>query len=269
MRRRGLLLMIVGIIVAGVAGLLVFFASTSAQPAPAPVAVVPTATPLAVQELLLAARDIPARGLVSASDVVTREYPLGLAPADAIQDAGEVLSHTAATQIFAGEILVKRQFSPLEGDSGVSAILPAGKVLVAFPATDMLNATGAVQAGDHVDILISLSISGTTTLNPNTPAQEGSGSKALVTQATMQNVTVYSTGVWSPTGSGGDSSGGLKVITFIVDRQEALILKYIKDSGGTIDLIVRSAADGSPGTTDPVSLDYLVELYHLVNVPSR
>jgi pilus assembly protein CpaB len=105
-------------------------------------------------------------------------------------------------------------------------------------------------------------------LNANVPAQEGNGSKSLVTQATMQNVTVYSTGVWSPTGSGGDSNTSVKVITFIVDRQEALILKYIKDSGGTIDLIVRSASDNQPGATDPVSLDYLVDLYHLVNVPA-
>jgi hypothetical protein len=54
-----------------------------------------------------------------------------------------------------------------------------------------------------------------------------------------------------------------------VDRQEALILKYIKDSGGSIDLVVRSAADDQAASTDPVSLDYLVDLYHFVNGASR
>jgi pilus assembly protein CpaB len=137
-------------------------------------------------------------------------------------------------------------------------------VLVAFPATDMLNATGAVQGGDRVDILISLPVSGTATLSDAAPAQQAGGQKALVTQATMQNIEVYSTGVWSPDGAT-TSGEGLKVITFIVDRQEALILKYIKDSGGTIDLVVRSLAEEDAETTDPVSLDYLVDLYRFVN----
>jgi hypothetical protein len=44
-----------------------------------------------------------------------------------------------------------------------------------------------------------------------------------------------------------------------------LILKYIKDSGGTIDLVVRSVADDKTSPTDPVSLDYLVDLYRFVN----
>jgi len=131
----------------------------------------------------------------------------------------------------------------------------------------MLNATGAVQAGDHVDILISLPVSGTTALTAGAPSQENGGAKSLVTQATMQNVQIYSTGVWSPDGT--KSESGLKVITFIVDRQEALILKYIKDSGGSIDLVVRSAADDQAASTDPVSLDYLVDLYHFVNGASR
>ena len=269
MRRRGLLLMIFGVLAAGVAGVLVYYLSTStgAQAAPPPPTPQATATPIPVQSVLLAARDIPARTVITAQDVVTREFPVGLAPADAIREPGEVLSQTATTPVFAGEVLLKRQFIEANGLNGASTIIPAGKVLVAFPATDMLNATGAVQAGDHVDILISLPVSGTTALNADAPAQEAGGRKSLVTQATMQNVEVYSTGVWSP--SGGNDQASLKVITFIVDRQEALILKYIKDSGGSIDLVVRSAADEQPGSTDPVSLDYLVDLYHFVNGASR
>jgi hypothetical protein len=87
----------------------------------------------------------------------------------------------------------------------------------------------------------------------------------------MQNIEVYSTGLWQQRqtsvlpGSAGNQQG-VKVVTFIVDHQEALILKYIKDSGGTIDLVVRSINDKDNVATDPVSLEYLVDLYHFVNL---
>ena len=266
MRQRGLLLMVIGVLAALAAGLLVFYISSVAAQAQAgrPVEVAPTATPIPMQEVVLAARDIPGRTLVRAADVVTREYPVALVPADAFTTTTSVLSQTAMNMVFAGEIMLRRQFMEADGHRGASAILPPGKVLVAFPATDMLNATGAVREGDKVDILISLPVSGTATLDETAPPQQPGGQKALITQATMQNVEVYSTGVWSPTGET-TSGEGLKVITFIVDRQQALILKYIKDSGGSIDLVVRSLAEEEVDQTDPVSLDYLVELYGFVN----
>jgi pilus assembly protein CpaB len=260
--------MLAGLVAAAIAGLLVFYLSSSAAGPPTVVAA-PTATPVPMQAVILAAHDIPARRSITASDVLTRSYPVDLVPADSFANLGAVLSQTSVLPVLAGEILVKRQFATADGRNGVSASLPAGKVLAAFPATDMLNATGAVQAGDHVDILITLPVSGTTTLGGDPATQDPGGQKALVTQATMQNVEVYSTGYWSPTTQPGASGDGVKVITFVVDRQEALILKYIKDSGGSIDLVVRSLADAASAPTDPVSLDYLVELYHFVHTGSQ
>jgi pilus assembly protein CpaB len=143
---------------------------------------------------------------------------------------------------------------------------------MAFPATGMLESTGAVQAGDHVDIMITLPVSGTIDLPSNgAPAQGRPGDRSIVSQATLQNVTVYNTGLWTPQAGAAAAAAAqpVKVITFIVDHQEALILKYIKDSGGTIDLVIRSAKDTNPVATDPVSLDYLVDLFRFVTLPSR
>ncbi len=260
--------MLAGLVAAMVAGLLVFYLSSSAAGLSAPVAA-PTATPIPVQAVVLAARDIPARHFITAGDVVTRSYPLDLVPTDSFHDLSTVFSQTSVLPVLAGEIMLKRQFTAADGHNGISATLPAGKVLVAFPATDMLNATGAVQAGDHVDILISLPVSGTTTLGSEPATQDSGGHKALVTQATMQNVEVYSIGYWSPDGHPTATGDGVKVITFVVARQEALILKYVKDSGGAIDLVVRALNDDQSAQTDPVSLDYLVDLYHFVHTGSH
>jgi pilus assembly protein CpaB len=275
MKRPALLLLIVGLFAALAAGGLVYFVSSSAvakTAPPPPPTPVPTPTALPMELVVLAAKDIPVRHLVTAEDVVTRSYPLGVAPEDSFHTVTEVMSRTATTQVFKGEMLLARQFIDAGGATGASTTIPPGKMLVAFPATDMLNATGAVHAGDHVDIMISIPISGTAALAGNSTTQEGAekDSKTVVTQATMQNIEVYSTGTWTPTGPAAEQNGGeVKIITFIVDHQEALILKYVKDSGGTIDLGVRSIADTQDVATDPVSLDYLVDLYHLIQVPSR
>jgi pilus assembly protein CpaB len=275
MKRPALLLLIVGLFAALAAGGLVYFVSSSAvakTAPPPPPTPVPTPTALPMELVVLAAKDIPVRHLVTAEDVVTRSYPLGVAPEDSFHTVTEVMSRTATTQVFKGEMLLARQFIDAGGATGASTTIPPGKMLVAFPATDMLNATGAVHAGDHVDIMISIPISGTAALAGSSTTQDGAenDSKTVVTQATMQNIEVYSTGNWTPTGPAAEQNGGeVKIITFIVDHQEALILKYVKDSGGTIDLGVRSIADTQDVATDPVSLDYLVDLYHLIQVPSR
>ena len=97
--------------------------------------------------------------------MTTASFPVDLVPADAITSTASVVGTTARTAVFSGQILLQRQFISAQGSTGASINIPPGKVLVAFPSTDMLNATGAVQPGDHVDIMISLPISGTTRLD--------------------------------------------------------------------------------------------------------
>jgi pilus assembly protein CpaB len=268
------------------ASLVVYYIVTNVpQPAPTPV-VVQGPTPVPQKSVVIAATDISAGSVISREQITTGSYPADLVPADAITRTADVLNTAPNTQIFSGQILLHRQFSAVgAGTDGkptiISNILPPGKVLVAFPSTDMLNATGVVQPGDHVDIMLSIPVSGTTRLDASAPnaTQIQTGQRALVSQVTLQNVVVYSMGEWTPPGqqAGGNNSNGsngnasngnssLKIITFIVDHQEALILKYVKDSGGTIDLAVRSAADNKQVQTDPVTLDYLVDLFGFIGL---
>jgi pilus assembly protein CpaB len=50
------------------------------------------------------------------------------------------------------------------------------------------------------------------------------------------------------------------VITLIMSRQDALVLKYATEVGADIDLVLRSAVDDEIAdvTTDPVTLDYII-----------
>jgi Flp pilus assembly protein CpaB len=51
------------------------------------------------------------------------------------------------------------------------------------------------------------------------------------------------------------------VIGFLVDHQDALIIKFVKDSGGTIDLVLRSTDDEQAIRTDAITMDTLVERF--------
>src|SRR5690349_6007936 len=109
MRRRGLLLLAAGLIAAIAAAILVFYLSSgSTRPPEGSITPVPTATPLPVAQVVIAARDIAPNQPVSAQDVVTRSYPLSVILPDAVRDPASVISKTTTTQIFAGQTLLSR-----------------------------------------------------------------------------------------------------------------------------------------------------------------
>jgi pilus assembly protein CpaB len=269
LNRRALLLVVIGLLAAVSASVVAYYLVTNvSRPVEQPVSTGPT--PMPQRDVVIAATDIAANSVITRSQVTTASYPVNLIPADAIGSISEVVNTTAKSAVFSGQILLVRQFMAAQGRTGASVNIPPGKVLIAFPSTDMLNATGAVQPGDHVDIMISIPISGTTRLDAGTSedTQLLPGQRALVSQVTLQNIEVYTVGQWTPPGqeANTDTRNALKIITFIVDHQEALILKFVKDSGGTIDLAVRSAADNQNVQTDPVTLDYLVDLYGFIGL---
>ena len=264
------MLVITGVVAAIAATVVIYFLITNLTQTPPPPPVPQDTVERRV--VYVAATDIAPNIPVKASQITTGTYPLDMVPGDAITSTTDVISKTAGTTILSGQILVKRQFADLP--IGTRVVVPAGKVLVAFPSTDMLNATGAVNVGDHVDIMLSIPISGTTILNAGaqTGSQEEAGTRMLVSQLTLQNIVVENVGQWVAPGQQAQqntANNALKIITFVVDPQEALILKYVKDSGGTIDLAIRSALDNDIKDTEPVNIDYLVDLYKFIgfNVP--
>ena len=56
-------------------------------------------------------------------------------------------------------------------------------------------------------------------------------------------------------------------MAFLVDPQDALLAKFVKDSGGTIDLVLRSRDSHDPVNTEPVTADTLVDRFKF-RVPS-
>lgn len=259
-RRTGLVVMVGGLLLAVLSGLLVVSVSR-ANNQPAEVRQV---------YVIMAARDIPELVPVSADALVVKPFPADFVPAGAIAAPEQAVGKFTTTRIVKDQILLSAHLSPTRRAGNVAASVPKGKVAVAFPGNDILSGIGAIRAGDRVDILLSLQLPQQQQTTPGAPPALGSQgpvqtSSNLSVQTTMQNVEVLAVGqeatAPSNTGSiGGNRPAGM-VITFLVDHQDALVLKFIKDSGGVIDLALRSPDDNQAVQTDAVTLSTIYDQF--------
>jgi pilus assembly protein CpaB len=153
--------------------------------------------------------------------------------------------------------------------------------------TDLMSTAGAIKAGDHVDLLLTLNLKEIQLKEPQ-PVQTGSGpatgasattpsggdnARNPITQVTLQYVEVLSVGEAEDDGSSGGPSGGgigtsasagakkTPAVIVLLDHQDALVLKYAKDSGGVVDLALRAPEDTAQAKTDTVTIDLLFERF--------
>jgi Flp pilus assembly protein CpaB len=170
-----------------------------------------------------------------------KTYPKALAPAGAITNQADAVGQTTLSGIPAGAAVVRSQLVAANGRSGASVTLDKGKVLVAFPTVDPLTVAGLVRPGDRIDLLATVT--------------SGTGESSRKTQTTLQNLEVIDV---LTTGTGGAKTSSL---TFNVDHQVALVLKYLRDSQAAVDVAVRSRAETELATTTSVDLAYLLQTY--------
>jgi pilus assembly protein CpaB len=59
------------------------------------------------------------------------------------------------------------------------------------------------------------------------------------------------------------------IVTLVMSRQDALVLKYALETGGDIDFALRSVLDNeiTDVTTDSVTLQYVIDFYNVANPP--
>jgi hypothetical protein len=59
------------------------------------------------------------------------------------------------------------------------------------------------------------------------------------------------------------------IVTLVMSRQDALVLKYALETGADIDLALRSVLDNevTDVTTDSVTLQYIIDFYNIIQPP--
>lgn len=292
-QRAGMFLMLIGLVLAGLATLLVMNiarqASESSKGAVKQVAVVTTN------------RDIPDQTMVTADALVMKPFPADFVPGGAITSPDQVIGKLANGYIAKDQVIVVNQLSTVRRSTNLSDRIPPGKVVIWLPMPDLMAASSLLKPGDHIDILLTLPLNslqttpstgspqsspGSASTAPVTESGQSSSnqSSSMSTQTTLQNVEVYGIGSDEvsksallnnvngqpapPTDPANpqaapkpQAAATSKAVGFLIEHQDAVIIKFIKDSGGMIDFAVRSSEEQQIVRTDAMTLDAVAERF--------
>jgi pilus assembly protein CpaB len=223
--------------------------------------------------VVMATREIPDQAVVTPDALVVRPFPAEFAPVGAIAQPEQAVGKFAVGTIYQDQIILNGHVTTAKKSPSMSDRVPPGKVVVWLPMPDLLAGQVGFKPGDRLDILLSL-----TMIQQEIGAvdnEKGKVANALSTQTTLQNVEIFALGEQIQAGVQANSSGvsarsgnSVQPLALLVDHQDAIIIKYIKDSGGTIDLALRSSDEERIVRTDSVTIDSISERFRF-RVPTE
>ena len=156
-RRRRLLLIVVGVLLAGVAGWGAFMLASGGRG---------TSAPAITEPVLVAARDIPARQQVTPDDVTIRQVPIDEVLDQSYTEAGLVVGRLTAVPVYADQQMTPNLFATSAADTDFSILGPDEAVTldspywraVAVEVPSNRAVGGEITAGQHVDLIVSVDI---------------------------------------------------------------------------------------------------------------
>jgi len=250
-RRRGWMLVVLGLVLAISAGAMVYVVlqnqRAEAQEQAARIAQ-EQAAPVPTKKLPVAARMLEPGTLVGAQDYVLKDFPLDLIPSTAISDTAGLENKVLVQTVGQGETFRSSEFLGGNG-AAISQQLKQGQVLFAFPIVDLLSQSNLVQDGDHVDLLLTIQVKG-----PN--GEDGGKATAI----TLQNIEVFK--VLRPQATEEDKQPKATALLFSMKPEDAVMVKFAKDTGGTIDFTLRSPLDENTFQAPPVDDAELLRRYY-------
>lgn len=279
MKRRSWLWLIASVLLAVLAGVLAIV--TLNRAATQQMAV----TPVPKQPVVVARQPLAANTIIRADNVVVEERQE--IPSGAAVRAQDVIGLMTMRDIAQGEVIRMQDVVSLgltEGITGtrnLPVLLGNDKIAIALPANDILSEWGAVLPGDHVDVLFTLDLILETPmrLDQMTPAElevyqtipQRDQSLDKVSVLTLQNLEVLQIVEEPQVAAEGQAQQQQqqqaaaqprrRALILKIDPQDAVVLKYLRDSVGQIDLALRSPTNNTLFDVDPVNINYLVLRY--------
>lgn len=267
MLRRGRLLILLGLILALVTAGMAYFLLRGAQPAPE--------EKVKTAQIVVAKQSIDERQDVTLEALGTEEWPLENIPENALRNPAQAAGKVAVVPIQEGQpvlsTMVMGKEEAREAEGFASFGVPEGKIAFAVPIEDRNSVAGAIQAGDFVDVLVTIKF----TLLEEVPTEEfvegekevKVGGEALATQLTLQDVEVLRVGLWAPPPvleEGETPAPTQNYLTLLLDQQDALVLLYLRDDPKvTIDFALRSVEDHTIVSTESVTLEYILTRFNV------
>ena len=155
-RRRRILLIVVGVVLAGAAGWGAFMLANGNK----------ATAPVITDSVLVAARDIPARQAVVADDVTIRQVPIDEVLSQSYKEAGLVVGRLTAVPIYTDQQMTPNLFATSAADADFSILGPDEDITLDSPYWRAVSVEvptnravgGAITAGQHIDLIVSVDI---------------------------------------------------------------------------------------------------------------
>lgn len=205
--------------------------------------------------VIVAAGDIEPFTAISTGMVTRQEMPTTLVPQDYTPDIEGVIGKISMHPITAGEVIVNHRLAdPADPNTPVLYTMDSDQVVIAMPATTLMGELGMLTVGGRIDIAYT---------NEFEFTQEGTEDveDRMTTFLSLQNLEVKGLLRRSAAEEGIDPRPD--AVLLAVSPQEALILKYLIDSGSPMDLFLRSPENSSLMTVVPVDQQYLIDYFQL------
>jgi Flp pilus assembly protein CpaB len=280
MKRRSWLWFIASAILAVLAGILAIAAlNWAATPEPGVAATTR-------QSVVVARNPIAANSILRVDNITVEERQE--IPSGAAVRVQDVLGLMTLRDIANGEVILMQDVASVGLTMGISEtrnlamLLGNDKIAVALPADDILSQWGAVLPGDHVDILFTIDVILETPMNPADilTTDEGQAYSQLQRDQSLDNVSVLTLQdlevlqiIEEPqpenVQQGQQQQQTLteprqRALVLKIDPQDAIVLKYLLDSTGKIDLALRSPTNSTLFNVQPVNINYLALRYGIV-----
>jgi Flp pilus assembly protein CpaB len=285
MRRGSTIIIIVGILLAlGTAAIAYVMLGRGAAPQPP---AVETPTPEEMVEAVVALQTIPANTDITADAVGTEQIARSKLT-NHLLDAEAVVGQRTARTILRGSFIMEDWIIDpatvaVEGKNASLNITAdregRPRVAMAFETSQLLGVAGAIQNGDFVDMLISYRfVDREEELEPIEEGEEAKEpSQILVAQLLLQDIEVYRVGPWliptptpvpegeEPLEEQAEPAEPMRsnMLTLLLAQQDALVVKFARESGATVDLVLRARDDHTIVSTETVTMEYITARFNI------
>jgi len=288
--RRGILLIIAGILFVALGIFVVWSLVQNVLTPPAPI----TQPSVVTEKVLVTSRGIPMAAVLAPDDLKLVDMQVGFVPRNRMTDTNDAVGKVVNIPMVAGEMILPHHLVDPSNviDRTLAFSLEDHEVLMAFPIVDLMSSLNILKKGDLVDILVtgSYEVAGVGAL---LGAEEEAETKTYTLDA-MQRITISAVvldivpapqptptaqiepetlptpdagATPMPTSLPPPESSRLEsapiALMLALAPQDALVLKHLKDTGAIFDLVLRAPTSTELFDTVPVTSEYLIERFQI------
>ena len=196
------------------------------------------------ETVLVAVANVERGRAVTEGDIVVRQWPKGLAPADTLRSVEAAKGRAALGRILVGEVVREVKLAQEGMGLGLPSVIPPGMRAVSVTASQInTNVAGFILPGSKVDVLLNLRASGR---DDNT----GGGSTTTLLQAV--EVLAVDQQQDAPESHQFDPRA-LASVTLLVTPEQANVLDLAQNMG-TLSFALRNASDVADAEVAPATL---------------